>query len=159
MKFALLVILPLYLLDQITKWLVVLNMDYLHSIPVVPGLFNLVHVRNTGAAFGMGSGNNLFFIVLSLSVGAFLMWMGWKNKLPGRMNHWAAALLGTGILGNVTDRLIHGHVIDFLDFYRGDWHWPAFNVADMCICTAAALFFIAGWKTPAPGPVADNTPS
>lgn len=135
--------LPLYALDQITKWLVLRHIHEDEVIPVVPGFFDLVQVHNTGAAFGMMTNNNAFFIGLStiaLIVMAVLMWRGMFRELAVKVG---AALLLSGIFGNLTDRLLHGHVIDFLSF---DLHvpyanpWPAFNVADSCICIAAAIF-------------------
>jgi lipoprotein signal peptidase len=135
--------LPLYALDQITKWLVLRHIHEDEVIPVVPGFFDLVQVHNTGAAFGMMTNNNAFFIGLStiaLIVMAVLMWRGMFREPAVKVG---AALLLSGIFGNLTDRLLHGHVIDFLSF---DLHvpyanpWPAFNVADSCICIAAAIF-------------------
>jgi signal peptidase II len=150
MKFAASVILPLFALDQITKWLVLLRIPFGGGVPVIPGLFNIVHVYNTGAAFGMGSGNNWFFVGLSLLVAGALVWLARRGHLRSRIHAWAACLIGAGLMGNLTDRLLHGHVVDFLDFYVGTAHWPAFNVADSCICIAAALFAYAGFRDPEP---------
>lgn len=142
MKRFLSIVVGLYLLDQITK-LAILRWLPLHGEwPVIPGLFNLVHVRNTGAAFGMLKDNNAFFIILATAV---LIGMLWFHKAILRQvwhQQIAFALLTAGILGNLTDRIWHGAVIDFLDFYMGEAHWPAFNVADSCICVAAGLFIL-----------------
>jgi signal peptidase II len=166
MKFLAAVALPLYALDQLTKWWIFTHYalipteENMRRFPemiaatrhlpeitvVIPGWFEIVHWANTGAAFSLGSGNNGFFIVLSLLAFVGLL-IAWKKKVfldgPSR---WAVGLLLAGILGNVTDRLAHGYVVDFLLF---DLHvrfanpFPAFNVADACICTAAGLFIIA----------------
>ena len=146
MKLWLSVSLPLYLIDQLTKALVLLHISTDEMIPIVPGFFNLVQVHNTGAAFGMLKDNNLFFIVLSVCALAILALLGWKGAFADGPSRWAAALLVAGIAGNLTDRILHGHVVDFLDFILPVYgHWPAFNVADSCICIAAGLFVLASF--------------
>ncbi len=145
MKLLLTVALPLYLLDQITKWLIVLNFP-LHSYKtVIPGVFDIVHVTNTGAAFGSFSDSNTFFMILSLLVGGAMLFFFLKGSFKNKLTRLAAVILLSGIAGNLTDRFVHGHVIDFLSF---DLHlpyanpWPSFNVADSCICVAAGLFLL-----------------
>lgn len=151
MKFLAAIALPAYALDQATKWAVLSasghDTHWQHS--VIPGFFDLVYWRNTGAAFSIGDGNNGFFIGLSLVtlVGLLIAWV--KNAFVDLPSRWAVALLIGGILGNVTDRIIHKHVVDFLlvDLHvRFANPWPAFNVADACICVAAGLFIIAGFR-------------
>ena len=128
-------------LDQLTKALVVATFAHGDSLPLT-GFFNLVRVHNTGAAFsflaGAGGWQRWFFVVLGLAASAFIVWM---LRSPGTSRLLAAALaliLG-GALGNVIDRLWHGHVIDFLDFHAAGWHFPAFNVADSAITVGAVL--------------------
>ncbi len=139
--------LPLYLLDQITKLWILLTMPHGGSNEVIPGFFNLVHVRNTGAAFGIGRNQNEFFLVLSLCAFIVILYLWAKGKFQQPLTKFSVALLLSGIAGNLTDRIIHGHVIDFLDvilpFYG---HWPAFNVADSCICIAAVLLVIQSFR-------------
>ena len=84
-------------------------------IPVIPGCFNLVQVHNTGAAFGMLKDNNLFFVALSFSALILLAILSWKGVFVDWTSRWAGALLVAGVAGNLTDRLLHGHVVDFLD--------------------------------------------
>jgi signal peptidase II len=146
MKLVLLLSLPLLVLDQLTKALVLKFISVHDIIVIIPGVFNLVQVHNTGAAFGMLKDNNGFFIVLAsvaLIVVATLAARGMFIGLPMQIG---AALLAPGILGNLIDRILHGHVIDFFDVIL-PWygHWPAFNVADSCICIAAGLFLFAGF--------------
>jgi signal peptidase II len=148
MRYFFLLTFPLYVIDQVTKLTVLRRIEFGDFIPVIPGFFNLSHVYNTGAAFGMFKGNNVPFIILSAAALAALAWMGWKMHFPGKISRIAAALLASGVMGNLTDRLMHGHVIDFLDFHVGSWHWPSFNVADSCICIAAGLFLIEAFTTP-----------
>jgi len=146
MKLFLLLTLPLYLLDQVTKWLVLRFISTDEFVPVIPGFFYLVQVHNTGAAFGMLKDNNLFFMVLAsaalILVGVFAR----RGAFADAPSRFGAALLVSGVLGNLTDRILHGYVVDFLDVVL-PWygHWPAFNVADSAICAAAALFFVSGF--------------
>ncbi len=170
MKFLALIALPLFALDQFTKWWVFTHYALdpsdenlarfpamieatahlpIASVVISPDWFRIVHWANTGAAFSLGTGKNWLFITLALSAFVGLL-IGWHKKLftdgPSR---WAVALLLAGILGNVTDRLLHGYVVDFLLFnlhFPGARPFPAFNVADVCICTAAGLFIIAAFR-------------
>ncbi len=146
MKLWLLVSLPLYVLDQLTKSLVLTHISTDELIPVIPGFFNLVQVHNTGAAFGMLRDNNLFFVILSFSALIILAILAWKGVFQDWTSRWAGALLVAGVAGNLTDRILHGHVVDFLDFIL-PWYgrWPAFNVADSCICVAAGLFILGSF--------------
>ncbi|HRJ73274.1 MAG TPA: signal peptidase II [Terrimicrobiaceae bacterium] len=144
MKGWLTIALPLYLLDQATKFLVLRHIATDEVIPVIPGFFNLVQVHNTGAAFGMMKDNNLFFILLASAAMIVLAVMSWKGAFKDRLSWLGSVLLVSGVAGNLTDRLVHGYVVDFLDVIL-PWygHWPAFNVADACICVAAGLFVLA----------------
>ena len=149
MKFIFFLSLPLYALDQLTKYYVLRLIKPDEPRVVITGWFDLVNITNTGAAFGSFKNNNTFFIVISglalLFVVALLVrrrsWDVWRDV--------SLALLVAGVLGNLTDRLLYGHVIDFLLF---DLHfpyahpWPAFNVADSCICVAVACFIIHSFR-------------
>ncbi len=138
----LLVALFVIVFDQVTKeW--VRGVFSLHeSLPLVPGFFNFTYVRNTGAAWGIFSGQNL-----ALSLLAFVMLVAlvlFRRKLlpPGKPHRIALGLLCGGIVGNLFDRLRLDYVTDFLDFYYRDWHFPAFNVADSAICIAVAIYIL-----------------
>lgn len=145
MKFILLLTLPLYFLDQLTKHWVLRSINLYDARVIVPDFFNLVNVTNTGAAFGSFTGNNTFFVVISIIA---LLVVTVLLVRPHRSDVWrdlSLALLLAGILGNLTDRLMYGHVIDFLLFnlhVRFADPWPAFNVADSCISIAVVLFII-----------------
>lgn len=141
------VIVLLAVLDQVTKALVLHFIPFQDSIPVIPGFFNLTHVYNTGAAFGMLHDSNLLFILIS-SV-AFIGLIVTRRQFSGLLMQWGWLLLIAGILGNVTDRLRLGHVVDFLDFQFGSYHWPSFNVADSCICIAAGVFLLSSFQSAA----------
>ncbi len=145
MKYIFLISLPLYLIDQGTKAAVLRMIDAGGYKTVIQGFFELVSVTNTGAAFGSFKGNNNFFIALSCL--ALLVVLGLLVRHHAR-DFWrdlSLSLLLAGILGNLTDRLLHQHVVDFLLF---DLHlplahpFPAFNVADSCICIAVICFVI-----------------
>lgn len=139
------VIFLLFLADQASKWAVVHQIGLQEAVPVIPGFFSLTHVYNTGAAFSMMHDSNRFFTILSLAV--FLALVFLRKHFPGFLMQWGWVLILSGILGNVTDRILRGHVVDFLDFQFGSYHWPAFNVADSCICVAAGLFLISGFSS------------
>ena len=138
-------ILLLVLLDQGSKAMVISRIPHQEVMPVLPGFFNLTHLHNTGAAFSLLRDNNLFFILLSSAV--FLVLIFLRRHFTGRLMRSGWILLLAGIIGNVTDRMRLGHVTDFLDFQFGSYHWPAFNVADSCICVAAALFLLSGFTS------------
>ena len=154
MRFILFLSLPLYALDQVTKWLVLQNIRPEDpQLPVVHGFFYLVNVTNNGAAFGSFKNNNAFFIVPSCLALVVVLALLLRPRSPDALRDLSLALLLAGIMGNLTDRFIHGHVIDFLLF---DLHiplrifrpWPAFNVADSCICIAVVCFIIHSFKKP-----------
>lgn len=160
MRLFLLLTLPLYALDQLTKWLVLRRLEHGDGFPVIDGFFNLVHVRNTGAAFGSFSDSNSFFIGLSAVTLGVLAVCAWRRLFTEPLTQIGVALLASGVLGNLTDRIAHGHVIDFLDFHLGEHHWPAFNVADSCICIAAGLFVLGSFferKAPAEAPSSSSS--
>lgn len=149
MKYILLLSLPLYVLDQLTKHLVLrfVGSDDIHV--VVPDFFSIVNITNDGAAFGSFKNNNTFFIVLSCVAFVFVFALLVRRRSRDRLRDISLALLLAGIMGNLTDRFLHGHVIDFALF---DLHipfahpWPAFNVADSCICIAVVCFIIHSLK-------------
>lgn len=129
-------------LDQITKQLVVRNLDLFDSIAVLP-ILNITLMHNTGAAFSILSGAPpAFFVLLSLAVSiGILIWLR-RNPQGQRLTAASLSLILGGALGNAIDRVVYGYVIDFIDFHVGQWHWPAFNVADTAICIGAGLLII-----------------
>jgi signal peptidase II len=145
MKYIFFLSLPLYALDQWTKHLVLQSVPANGTVSVVPDFFDIVNVTNTGAAFGSFRGNNTFFIGLSCLALLVVLWLLLRRRAADVWRDISLALLLAGILGNLTDRLLHGHVIDFLLFnlhVPGASPWPAFNVADSCICIAVICFII-----------------
>jgi signal peptidase II len=141
------VTLPLYLLDQLTKYLV--RRHITEPVDVIPGWFELVNVKNTGAAWGMFRDGNLFFIVLSVLALAVIAVLSRQAAFEAPLPSAGFTLLAAGVLGNLTDRLFHQGVIDFLSF---NLHvpmadpWPSFNVADSCIFVAVCCFLWSSWR-------------
>ena len=130
------------LLDQITKVTISRLFTFGESKPVT-SFFNLVLAHNKGAAFSFLAAESgwqrYLFTGIALAATVFIVYL-LKRHAGQRLFCWALALILGGAVGNVIDRSIYGYVIDFLDFHAAGWHWPAFNVADMAICTGAALF-------------------
>lgn len=138
-------------LDQLTKLWVLAKVP-LHGGFELTGFFNLVHVRNSGAAFSFLAGEpgwqRFFFIALALTVSLVLLHL--LRKPAPRPTHAAYALVLGGAVGNLIDRLMHGNVVDFLDFHAAGWHWPAFNVADSAISLGAAWLVWISLRQPSP---------
>jgi signal peptidase II len=133
------------LLDQLSKITITKLFKYGEEL-VVTNFFNLVLAYNRGAAFSFlqnESGWQRYFFT-AIGIGAALYIIYLLRKHAGqRMFCWALALILGGAIGNVIDRILYGHVIDFLDFHwRGLGHFPAFNIADSAICIGAALFIL-----------------
>ena len=134
--------LAIVLLDQITKQWIRTTFTYGDSLPVIDGFFNLVYVRNDGAAWNMLGGHGLILILISVAA-LLLLFIYRRSFLEEQVTH--KILLGLmvgGIIGNLIDRIRIGWVTDFLDFHIGTHHWPSFNVADSAICIAASLYII-----------------
>lgn len=134
-------------LDQATKHLVARTVDLYESVPVIPGFFNITRIHNKGAIFGTFSqtNNKLVFALLtaaSLAALSFVVYYFFKTPSADKFMKVALTLIAAGALGNQFDRLIRGHVIDFLDFYVGRAHWPFFNAADSCITIGACLMLV-----------------
>ena len=140
-------ILGLAVVDQVTKAAVAGAIDLYRVVPVIPGFFNITRIHNSGAIFGIlsGSGKLPVFILLT---GASLFALGFvlrffvKTPASDRLTKVALSLILAGALGNLTDRILRGYVIDFLDFHVGRHHWPFFNVADSCITVGALLLVL-----------------
>jgi signal peptidase II len=138
-------------LDQLTKYWIARTLPAHTVIPVIPGFFNLVHVYNRGAAFGLLANWSpdyvrYFFIVTNLAIALVLGFLYWRTKERYPLFLWGYSLLLSGALGNLIDRIRFGEVLDFLDFYVGRHHWPAFNVADSLICIGAGFLILAMWR-------------
>lgn len=136
--------LAVILLDQFTKTLIV-GWFQLGDSREVTSFFNLVRVHNTGAAFSFLAGadgwQRWFFVGLGVAAALFIVWM-LRSHGGQRMFSWALALILGGAVGNVIDRLLHGHVVDFIQVHYAGWFFPSFNVADSAITVGAALLIL-----------------
>jgi len=141
--------LAVVIVDQMTKIAAVAWLDPGSSVELIPTL-DLVLVYNTGAAFSFlstaGGWQRWFFIGIAVVVCGFIL--HWMRELPRRARWYplALSLILGGAVGNVIDRARTGAVVDFIDFHVGDWHWPAFNVADSAICVGAALLVLGAFR-------------
>ncbi|NMF87821.1 lipoprotein signal peptidase [Aromatoleum petrolei] len=137
-------------LDQLTKWLVLSQLDFGEAIPVT-GFFQLVLVFNPGAAFSFLADHSgwqrWFFVILALGVSGWLLAL-LRHHHRETLLPLAFSLLIGGALGNVIDRLVHGAVVDFLYFHVGRYGWPAFNLADSAITVGVALMLWAQFRAP-----------
>jgi signal peptidase II len=138
----------IFLLDRFTKWLIETRVALFETHTVIPGFFAIVHTKNQGAAFGFLNDSAASWrgpLLIGLSMAALIVVAGmlWR---PGRLDRWTmlglTSILG-GALGNLVDRIAAGQVTDFLDFYVGNWHWPAFNVADSAIVIGGGLLLLS----------------
>ncbi len=132
-------------LDQVTKQLIAQNFYLGESVNLLP-FFDLTYARNYGAAFSFladqGGWQRWFFTFIAIAASIlFVYWLAKEDKSNTRLNV-AFSMMLSGALGNLIDRLIFGYVIDFLDFYWGSYHWPAFNVADSAIFIGAAFMIL-----------------
>lgn len=135
-------------LDQGTKMLVMGSFNLYDVREIIPGFFNLTHLHNSGAAFGFmssvsGGWKHWFFVGVAVIALGFILVLYAQHCLDTFMYTIGLGLIAGGAVGNVIDRLRFGSVVDFLDFYVGTRHWPAFNVADSAICVGVGLFLLA----------------
>ena len=146
-------------LDQITKYVIQTHVRINDSITVIPGFFNITHVRNKGAAFGILSTlpefwRSAFFITVTLvavaAISALIM------KTHERLLVYAFSLIAGGAIGNVVDRIRYGEVVDFIQWYVKSYYWPSFNVADSAISIGVVLLafeMLFGTNTKSQAPV------
>ena len=153
-NFRILVIgLVILALDQITKWLIIQKIpgpSYDESIVVIEGFFKLVHYGNTGAAWSMFTGNNFWLAIFSVVALVFLWVFRRHFGVEELLGQIALGLILGGVAGNLIDRVVHNHVVDFLQFYI-PFPFPAFNIADSGICGGVGLMFLLSFKKPKPG--------
>ena len=139
-------------LDQFTKWIVLQFLGFQEEKIIVPGFFKFVHWQNTGAAWSMFGGRNGLLAVVAVVALVILFFSRHHFNSHTPLGQFAFGLVIGGIMGNLVDRIIHKHVVDFLYFYlqqRGgrEIGFPAFNVADSAICTGVGLVFLITWRS------------
>ena len=136
----------LIVIDQYTKFMVTLHIPINYSVKVVEGFFNLTHIRNSGVAFGIFSDQNselkpyllIFVSIIAIIAILIIFHQTGKNK---KIVQIGLILVFSGAIGNLIDRVLHKEVIDFIDFFIDNQHWPAFNIADSCI-TIGVMFML-----------------
>jgi signal peptidase II len=143
LPYALLVV-AILVLDRWTKALVLDRFDLNASVSVIDGFFNITYVRNTGVAFGIFSSisspvKSIVLSIFTACAAVAVITYSYRSPLRNRLLQVALALILGGALGNLYDRLAYGYVVDFLEFYLGNYHWPAFNIADSAISTGVVL--------------------
>jgi signal peptidase II len=142
----------IFALDQLTKLAVIKFLPVRNEVRVIPGFFNLVHWHNPGAAWSMFQNHNWLLAVISIIALGVLISVRRKFGSDTTLGSLALGLIFGGIVGNLLDRIVHHHVIDFLYFYLVTrsgrlYDFPAFNVADTAICTGVGLLFILSWRS------------
>jgi signal peptidase II len=144
-RYLVLLVVPfIFALDRWTKTLIEGGLAYLEMIPVT-SFFSIVHARNTGGVFGFLAGHSLaraVFTVLPIIIMAGLIYVLLRYRISLSKRMALACILG-GAFGNMYDRIFYGYVTDFLDFFYGGYHWPAFNVADIAITTGISLWLFS----------------
>ena len=140
-------VLPLYLADQFTKWLVCQNVEVGTGFTVIPGFFDIIHMRNTGAAFGILRDipepvRTYFFLGITIVALVAIFTIFSRIRERSWLFKAVLSLIIAGALGNLTDRFLFGEVVDFLSFYIGRFRWPTFNLADTYISLGMAGLLI-----------------
>ena len=146
----------IFIVDRVTKVVIERNVSIWDTHNVIPGFFNIVHTKNRGAAFGMFSDGNSelrTFLLVGVSI-AVLIFVAVLLLQPSRAGFSGSrttmiglSLVLGGALGNIYDRIASGMVTDFLEFYMGQWHFAAFNVADSAITIGAGLLLLDMWMS------------
>ncbi len=155
LKRHLLIAIAVVVLDRLTKWVIVQTITLEDAINVIPGLFRLTHLENTGAAFSLFADSTspfktMLLIAFSLGALAVVSFLLWKERAIFNAGTMALSLILGGAVGNLWDRLVDGKVTDFLDFYVGVHHWPPFNIADSAIVVGALLLLMRMMRTNQP---------
>lgn len=144
-----------FALDRATKWWIENSVSALDTLVIIPGIFNIVHAQNRGAAFGILSDSheawrNLVLVGVSCGVMLYVASLLWQPARagfgPGRTPVIALSLVLGGALGNLYDRIVRGSVTDFLQVFIGSYEWPSFNVADTAISIGAGLLILTLWR-------------
>ncbi|MGR3807417.1 signal peptidase II . Aspartic peptidase. MEROPS family A08 [Pasteurella testudinis DSM 23072] len=148
-----------FILDLLSKWIVVKNFQLYESINILP-VFNLTYVRNYGAAFSFladhGGWQKYFFIALALGISALLVFWLARNDFNKKLANGGYALIIGGALANMVDRTYHGFVVDFLHVYWDIYHFPVFNLADISISLGAGLLILDYFVNPEQKETAGN---
>lgn len=134
------------LIDQIIKYLIITNLKFTDSINVIKNFFRITYLQNTGAAWSILSGNVVLLVLITLIALVFIYIILKKKKEYLKIEYLCYGLLIGGIIGNLIDRIRYGFVIDYLDFNFGEFNYPVFNLADICIVVSAIILIIISMK-------------
>lgn len=134
-------------LDRLTKWIIESRLTFFDTHKIIPGFFDIVRSENRGVAFGIFNDSTsplrtALLIIAALAAVALLTGMLWRARTMDRNSTWGFALILGGAAGNVFDRIVYGHVTDFLLLYIGQYQWPTFNVADTAIVAGSGLLLL-----------------
>jgi len=140
-------------LDQVTKYMVASHIPLYYSIKVIDGFLNITHIRNAGVAFGLFAEQpleykSLVFVAVSTIASGAILFIFHQSPAERRWVNSGLILIFSGAIGNMIDRIVHKEVIDFIDVYFGNFHWPAFNVADSCITIGVAIMIVDLFRHP-----------
>jgi signal peptidase II len=136
-----------FALDRLAKWLVEMRVSFADTYTVIPGFFDIVRAQNRGVAFGLFNESTFqwrttLLVLASLAAVVVVSVVLWKARRLDPLSLWGLALILGGAGGNLLDRILWGRVTDFLDFYIGDYHWPAFNLADSALVVGSGLLLL-----------------
>jgi signal peptidase II len=136
-----------FALDRFTKWIIETRVSVLDTHHVIPGFFDIIHSSNRGVAFSLfhdstSPWRTTLLILAALTALVIVGWMIGRSSGADRLTLYGLALIFGGALGNLFDRVVWGAVTDFLDFYVGNLHWPAFNVADSAVVIGSGLLLL-----------------
>ena len=146
MQWVALIAVTVAALDQLSKWFIVRSISPVETRVVISGFFSLVNWRNPGAAWGIFQNYRIVLTAVSVLTVVALWLFRHSLQLHRPGPRIALGLIAGGIVGNLIDRIRVGSVIDFLFFYVGQYHWPAFNVADSAICVGVGLYILMSWR-------------
>jgi signal peptidase II len=133
------VTLIVFIIDQFTKWIIRLSIKTGDGITIIPYLFNIIHSRNRGAAFGIFQNYSQYLTVITFVAVFLILYLFITTPKNDKLLRISYGMILGGALGNLYDRIINGYVTDFLDFHIGQYSWPTFNIADSSISIAIVL--------------------
>ena len=138
------VFIPVLISDQLSKYFINNGISLINKITVIKYYFNIVHIDNTGVAFGFMSGySDLFIIFLTALIIAAVTYFLFKTKINSNLFIISSSLIISGAFSNLLSRIFQGYVVDFLDFHIYGYHWPSFNIADSSVVVGTILLFIS----------------
>ncbi len=138
------IFIPILIIDQFTKYIIAKNISFYGKITVIKHYFNIVHVNNTGIAFGiMGNASKYIIIFFTFAIIIALIYILLKVKINTNLFIISSSLIISGAFSNLIDRIVQGFVVDFIDIHIYQYHWPSFNVADSCVVVGTILFFLS----------------